>query len=309
MFWFWVGFFTLISLLLLLDLAVLHRKNETQSMRSAALWTIGWVALGLSFAAVVYVIYQRRTGDGANAAATYVSAYLLEQTLSVDNLFVIAFTFSQFKVPPPFQHRVLFWGLLGAVVFRVAMLGGGVWLANQFEWVFYVFGAWLAYKGAELLLELLGRVQKGNGKQPWLTRALRRVLPVEDDHAGRFFVRTNHRRVITTLALCLVTIELQDIGFSLDSIPAVLSVSNDSFIVITSNIFAILGLRSLYFVLSGMMMKFKYLELALGVLLIGIGVKLALHGYVHVTQLQSLIAIGAVLTAGVVASVMTTSRR
>lgn len=308
MFWFWIGFFALISLLLFLDLVVVHRKNETQSMKSAALWTVGWVALGLAFTAVVYVIHETRRGDGAEAATTYVSAYLLEQALSVDNLFVIAFTFSQFKVSAEFQHRVLFWGILGAVVFRIAMLGGGVWLAHRFEWIFYVFGAWLAYKGGELLLKFVGRIAKEDDKQPWLVRTLRRIVSVEDDHRGRFVLREKHRFVVTTLALCLITVELQDIGFALDSIPAVLSISNDSFIIITSNIFAILGLRSLYFVLAGMMTKFKYLELALGVLLIGIGAKLALHDYFHVTQLQSLIAIGVILTAGVVASVITSQR-
>lgn len=308
MLWFWIGFFTLISLLLFLDLAVIHRKNETQTVKSAALWTLGWVALGLAFTAVVYLIYDARRGNGTDAATTYVSAYLLEQALSVDNLFVIAFTFRQFKVPAEFQHRVLFWGILGAVVFRVAMLGGGVWLAHRFAWVFYAFGAWLVWKGGELLLKFAGWIKDAHDKQPWFVRMLRRIISVEEDHQGRFAIRGNQRIVVTTLMLCLITVEFQDISFALDSIPAVLSISNESFIVITSNIFAILGLRSLYFVLAGMMTKFKYLELALGVLLIGIGAKLALHEYVHVTQLQSLVAIGVILTVGVAASVITSRR-
>ena len=162
MHWFWLGFFALVALLLFLDLGVLHKKNEEQSLKTAAIWTAGWMALGLSFTGFVYLMYENHwlgadladtpigVADGGEAAATYVSAYLLEQALSVDNIFVIALVFRQFRVPPKFQHRILFWGIIGAVVFRVAMLGGGVWLAKKFDFIFYVFGAYLAFQGAKL---------------------------------------------------------------------------------------------------------------------------------------------------------------
>jgi tellurite resistance protein TerC len=275
--------------------------------------------LGLSFSGVVYLIYQnhwlgadlRETPagkpDGVEAAVTYVSAYLLEQALSIDNIFVIALLFTRFKVPMRFQHRILFWGILGAVVFRVAMLGGGIWLAKKFDWIFYIFGAFLVYKGGEMLIGFF-KDEEEDEELPWLVRKLRTIVRIEENHNGRFRVEIDGKRVLTTLALCLISVELTDVVFALDSIPAVLSVSQETFIIVTSNIFAILGLRSLYFVLAGAMAKFKYLELALGVLLIGIGAKMALHHYVHISHVQSLIGIGAILAFGVIASLISMKR-
>jgi tellurite resistance protein TerC len=324
MIWFWIGFFGLVAFLLFLDLGVLHRKNEQQSLKSAAMWTIGWVILGLSFSIVVYLIYENHWlgaklkhtpvghADGMEAAVTYLSAYLLEQALSVDNIFVIALTFAQFSVVPKFQHRVLFWGILGAVLFRVAMLGGGVWLASKFDWIFYLFGGFLAYKGAELLhksfKKMKGADEEEEAELPWLVRKLRRIIRIEENHEGHFMVKIDGRNVLTILALCLIAVELQDIVFALDSIPAVLSVSEETFIIVTSNIFAIMGLRSLYFVLAGMMAKFEYLELALGVLLMGIGVKLFLHNHVHISHVISLAGIAGILSAGVIASLISMKR-
>ena len=312
--WFWLGFFAFVALLLFLDLGVLHRKNEEPTLKSAAAWTAGWIALGLSFTGVVYLMFEHHWlgaalaggGDGSEAAITYVSAYVLEQALSVDNLFVIALVFKKRGVPLKNQHRVLFWGILGAIVFRVAMLGGGVWIAKTLDWIFYVFGAYLVVQGAKLLR---------GGEEPdpassRVVRFLRRFVRIVDgDFGGRFSVIIDGRRAFTTLALCLVTVELTDIVFALDSIPAVLSISQETFIVVTSNIFAILGLRSLYFVLAGGMDKFEYLETALGVLLVGIGIKLALHNHVHVSHVVSLIAIASIITVGIVASIVAARRR
>jgi len=318
MIWFWFAFFALVALLLFLDLGVIHRKAQEQSLKSAALWTVGWVILGLSFSGVVYLMFENHWlgvdlkhpppggHSGGTAAVTYVSAYLLEQALSVDNIFVIALTFAKFRIPVKYQHRVLFWGILGAIVFRVTMLGGGVWLATRFDWIFYIFGAYLAYAGFKLFK---GEDEEGDERETdTALRWLRTFVPVrEGDHGGKFMVRMdNGRRALTIVAVCLVTVELSDIVFALDSIPAVLSVSEDSFIVITSNIFAIMGLRSLYFVLAGAMAKFKYLKLALAVLLIGIGAKMILHKHVHIGHVQSLIGIAAILTIGVVASLIDT---
>jgi tellurite resistance protein TerC len=314
MIWFWLAFFGLVALLLFLDLFVFHRKNEEQSLKSAAAWTAGWMALGLSFTGVVYLMYEHKWlgiagPDGTEAAVTYVSAYLLEQALSVDNIFVISLLFHSFRVPSKYQHRILFWGIMGAIVFRVVMLGGGIWLASKFDWVFYIFGAYLAYQGFGLLREEEDEDDEAAVKNNRLVRLLRKLVKVVDgDYGGKFIVREGGRRALTTLAICLISVELTDIVFALDSIPAVLSVSQESFIIITSNIFAIMGLRSLYFVLAGAMAQFKYLKMALAILLMGIGVKLFLHNHVHVSHVISLIAIATIIGTGVIASIISTKR-
>jgi len=209
-------------------------------------------------------------------------------------------------VKKQYQHRILFWGIMGAIVFRVAMLGGGVWLASKFTFIFYIFGGYLAIQGAKLLFEKEDDDDEDEGaelKTPGLVKSIRKVVRVENDRTGAFMLRINGRRALTILAICLIQVELTDIVFALDSIPAVLSVSTETFIVVTSNIFAIMGLRSLYFVLAGAMAEFKYLKIALAILLIGIGIKLALHNHVHVSHVYSLIGIATILSIGVGASV------
>jgi tellurite resistance protein TerC len=320
MLWFWLGFFALVALLLFLDLGVVHRRAREMSLRAAVGWTAGWVALGLSFAGVVYLMYEHHWGgvhlkgcppghaDGADASITYVSAYLLEQALSVDNIFVMSLVFHSFRMPAKYQHRVLFWGILGAIGFRIAMLGGGNWLAAKFDWIFYVFGGYLAWQGIKLLK---GDDDDGDesGSKNAVVRIIRRFVRVVDgDHGGKFSVRVDGRRALTTVAVCLIVIELTDIVFAMDSIPAVLSVSQDTFIMITSNIFAIMGLRSLYFVLAGAMAKFKYLKLALGVLLVVIGVKMIAHRWYVVSHGISLAVIAGIIAIGVLASVISTRR-
>ena len=312
MIWFWFGFFALVALLLFLDLGVLHRKAAEPSLKSAAWWTVAWVCLGLSFAGVVYLIYEMgwlgaQVNHGTDAAITYVSAYLLEQALSIDNIFVMSLLFRSFRVPVKYQHRVLFWGILGAIGFRIAMLGGGAYLAKRFTWVFYLFGAYLAWQGIKLLRE--GDGDDAEHDKSLAVRALRRFVRIVDgDHGGRFTVHLDGRRALTTVAVCLVVIELTDIVFALDSIPAVLSVSQDTFIIVTSNIFAILGLRSLYFVLAGAMAKFKYLKIALAVLLIMIGVKMIAHDVYDMSHAVSLALIAGIIGAGVLASVLSNRR-
>jgi len=319
MIWFWLGFFALVALLLVVDLGVLHRKATEQTLRSAALWTVGWVALGLSFAGIVYLIYENNWmgahlkgcppghADGVDAAITYVSAYLLEQALSIDNIFVIALVFNQFRIPVKYQHRVLFWGILGAIVFRLVMLGGGAFLAARFDWIFYVFGGYLAFQGVKLMRE--DGDDEGGATESWVVRFLRRYFRIVDgDHDGKFFVDVTGRRAITTVFVCLIVVELTDIVFAMDSIPAVLSVSQETFIMVTSNIFAIMGLRSLYFVLAGAMTKFRYLKLALAVLLIGIGAKMIAHKWYDPGHLISLLVIAGIISIGVLASLVATAR-
>jgi tellurite resistance protein TerC len=318
--WLWLGFFTLVALLLVLDLGVLHRDAKEPTLASAVAWTAGWVALGLAFGGVVYGIYENNWfgahmvgcppghSDGFDATITYVSAYLLEQALSVDNIFVISLLFNKFRVPVMYQHRVLFWGIVGAIVFRVIMLGGGAYVAARFDWVFYVFGAYLAYQGLRLLRNDDG---DNGGDSSFVIRKLRQFVPVADgDHGGKFVVKqANGRRALTTVAVCLVVIEFTDIVFALDSIPAVLSVSEETFIMVTSNVFAILGLRSWYFVLAGAMAKFKYLKYALSVLLVVIGAKMLAHDVYKPPHVVTLVVIATILAVGVIASMISEPRR
>jgi TerC family integral membrane protein len=327
MIWFWLGFFVLVAVLLALDLGILHRKPEAPTLRSAAWWTVAWVILGLSFGGIVYLIYangwlgaklsDKTDAPGSEAVLKYVSAYLLEQALSIDNIFVIWLSFKKFDVPVKFQHRVLFWGIIGAIVFRLAMLAGGVYLATTFSWVFYIFGAYLAWQGLKMVREDKEEQEEEaeSEQKSRAVRMLRRFVRIVDaeDHDGQFSVRIGGKLALTTLAVCLIVVELNDVVFALDSIPAVLSVSQETFIIVTSNIFAILGLRSLYFVLAGAMDKFQYLKVAVGALLVVIGVKMVAHAqiddylgkYVHVVSL-SLIA--GILSIGVIVSVIANRR-
>ena len=318
MFWFWVGFFTLVAALLTLDLGVLNRKAHVPTIKNAAYWTVGWMSLGFAFSGLVYLIYENGWldagiigkgigGHGNEATITYISAYLLEYALSVDNIFVISLLFHSFRIPPQYQHRVLFWGILGAIVFRLIMLGGGAYLAHRFSWIFYIFGAYLVYQGVKLLKH--DENEEVDHDKSLAVRALRKFVRIVDgDYGGKFMVMVDGRRALTTVAVCLVSIELTDIVFALDSIPAVLSVSQETFIMVTSNISAIMGLRSLYFVLAGAMAQFQYLKLALAVLLIGIGAKMVAHDHYQISHVVSLVAIATIIGTGVVASIIATKR-
>ena len=313
MIWFWLGFFALVALLLFLDLGVVHRRATAMSLRTAAAWTAGWIALGLAFSGVVYLIYENNwagahhASGGADATITYVSAYLLEQALSIDNIFVMSLVFRSFNMPLKYQHRVLFWGILGAIVFRAIMLGGGAYLAARFDFIFYIFGGYLAWQGLKLFKG--DDEEADDGMDNRAVRLLRRWIRISDgDHGGAFSVKIDGKRWFTTIAVCLVVIELTDVVFALDSIPAVLSVSQDTFIMITSNIFAIMGLRSLYFVLAGAMEKFKYLKIALAVLLIFIGAKMIAHNWIDIAHWISLIVIAGIIGIGIAASLLISER-
>jgi tellurite resistance protein TerC len=319
--WFWIGFFALVALLLFVDLGLLHKENKEDSFKSAVGWTIAWVTLGLSFSGVVYLIYGNHwlgatmvvngtTATGLDAAMVYLSAYLLEEALSIDNIFVMSLLFTSFRIPSKYQHRVLFWGILGAIFFRVAMLGGGAWLVKQFTWIFYVFGAYLVWQGLKLFKGEGDDEEGGSHMERSLAvRLLRRVVRVVDgDHGGKFLVKDSHgHTALTTLAVCLFVVELTDVVFALDSIPAVLAVSQETFIMVTSNIFAILGLRSLYFVLAGAMAKFQYLKIALAILLVMIGAKMIAHDVYKMPHWLSLVLITGIIAGGVIASVVASS--
>ncbi len=309
--WLWLGFFALVLILLALDLGVFHRKAHEISLREALGWTTFWVALGLSFSGVVYLMYEHHWGGagtfdekhlhGLDAMILYLTGYLLEESLSVDNLFVISLLMTSMRVPGKYQHRLLFWGILGALVFRGTMIIGGVWLVNRFTWTFYIFGGFLVISGIRMLFA--GDDDEPEPEASWFFRAIRKVIPIaKDDHGSRLLAKENGKVVFTYLAVALLAIELTDIVFAVDSVPAILAVTTEPFIVITSNVFAILGLRSLYFVLAGMMSKFRYLKTALSILLVIIGAKMLAHDVYHVANLVSLSVVVGVVGIGVATS-------
>jgi tellurite resistance protein TerC len=309
-FWLWTAFFILIAALLALDLFVFHRHAHQISLREASGWTLFWIVIGLAFGGVVYAIYEhhwlgatfdQRSVGGTQALVEYLTAYILEKSLSIDNIFVIAVIFSSFRVPPAYQHRVLFWGIFGAVAARAVIISSGLWLVSQFTWMFYLFGAFLVFTGLRMLLSSEDE-NEGAGR---VVELARKYLPVAAQaHGSRFLVRENGRLVITYLALTLIAIELADLAFAVDSVPAVLAVSTEPFVVVTSNVFAILGLRSLYFVLADILRRFHYLQHALALLLIIIGAKMLLHSVMDIPSLLALVLVVAVVGAGIGVSLL-----
>jgi tellurite resistance protein TerC len=313
----WIGFLLLICALLALDLGLLHKNPHAITMREAGKMTALWVTVGLSFSGVVYWIYGSPTmsaqlmGDQGSqlapleAAMLYLTGYLLEESLSIDNLFVMAMIFESLRIPHRQRHRLLFWGILGAIVMRGIMIGVGVWLVEQFSWVFYVFGAYLAIVGLKLLRSTHGQDEAPNEDSTPAMRVMRALFRVStEDHGPKFMVRTDKGLAFTKLAVALVAVETADVVFALDSIPAVLSITTDPFLVFTSNIFAIMGLRSLYFVLDAMLGRFRYLNVALAFILIFIGAKMLGHGMIHIPHWGSLVFIVVALLGGVGGSIL-----
>ncbi|MDH4335272.1 MAG: TerC family protein, partial [Chloroflexota bacterium] len=257
--WFWALFFGVIAGLLALDLLAFHRHAHVVTVREAAIWTTVWVSLGLAFGALIF------SWRGATAGTEYLAGYLIEYSLSMDNVFVFAMLFAYFAVPAAYQHRVLFWGVVGAIVLRGVFIAGGAALLEAFHATLYVFGAILVFTGVRMAL---ARGHAIDPERNIVLRLVRRFVPVTADYRGqRFFVREAGRRLATPLFAVLVVVEATDVVFAIDSVPAIFAVTNDPFLVYTSNAFAILGLRSLYFLLAGLMHRFVYLKPALGALL------------------------------------------
>ena len=291
----WVGFNVFVLTMLALDLGVFHRKAHVVRVREALLWSGVWVALALLFNAGVYV------WKGSESALQFFTGYVIEKSLSVDNLFVFLVLFSYFKVAPAHQHKVLFWGILGALLMRAAMIAVGSQLISRFHGVLYVFGGFLILTGLKLAF------QKGDGVHPernLVVRLFRKWFPVTPDYRGAsFVVREGGRRWATPLLLVLVTVEVTDLVFAVDSIPAIFAVTQDPFIVYTSNVFAILGLRSLYFALAGFMGLFHYLKFGLALILAFVGAKMLLVDVVKIPMGASLGVILGVLALSIAASV------
>jgi TerC family integral membrane protein len=291
----WAAFLAFIVAMLLVDL-FLHREHENVTLKDAGIWSAVWVTLGLSFAVVVW------SWENGQAATT---GYVIEKSLSVDNIFVFAIIFTYFSVPLRYQHNVLFWGIFGALVFRAIFIFAGVALLEQFHWMVYVFGAFLVFTGIRMWFHTDEHVHPE--RNPVL-RLLRRVFPISKDFDGaRFFTVENGKRLATPLLAILVVIETTDIVFAVDSIPAILAITQDRFLIFSSNAFAILGLRALYFLLAGIMDRFIYLKNGLSFVLAFVGVKMLLTAFhIEINTLLSLGIITVALTISIVASLKST---
>jgi tellurite resistance protein TerC len=296
--WAWLGFFIFIAAMLAIDLGVFQRDSHEVKMKEALAWCAVWFTLAMTFNGVVW--YWR----GAELGQQFLAAYLIELCLSIDNVFVFILVFAYFKVPPKWQHRVLFWGIIGAVLMRAVFILVGVSVIERFHWVLYIFGAFLVYTGVKMALPSKEEVDVNPDHNP-VVRLFRRFYPVapRNEH-GHFFTRHEGRRMATPLFIVLLVVETTDVVFALDSLPAVLAITKDGFIALTSNIFAILGLRSLYFALSGIMQLFRYLKIGLAVILCFIGAKMLLEPWVHVSTTVSLGVIASVLTMSVLLSLL-----
>lgn len=291
--WLWVGFNVFILAMLAVDLGVFHRKTHEVSLKESLTWTGVWVLFALLFNVGVWHY------AGSQKALEFFTGYLIEKSLSVDNVFVFALLFSYFAVPAKFQHKVLFWGILGALIMRAIMIALGAALIHQFSWIIYVFGAFLILTGIKMIVK---REEEMHPERNPVVRWFKKIMPVTPDYRGdKFFVRENNLRMATPLFVVLLLVEFTDLIFAVDSIPAIFAVTKDPFIVYTSNVFAILGLRSLYFALAGVINKFHYLKIGLGVVLSFVGVKMILaHTAWKIDTLVSLGVIVAILTTSVV---------
>jgi tellurite resistance protein TerC len=311
-FWGWAAFLTFIVALLLFDLLVLHREAHVPTFRRAAIESAAWIGIGLAFGLVLLFLY-----DG-QAASEYYAGYLIEKSLSIDNVFVWALIFTYFAVPRLYQHRVLFWGIFAALVLRAIFIFAGVALIEQFSWVLYVFGVFLLYTAGKLLFTNAESMDPGKSR---LLRLARRVIPSTDEYHGqKLWIRDAGRLLATPLFFVLIVIEVSDVIFAVDSVPAILAVSRDQFIVFSSNAMAILGLRALYFLLADLHSRFHYLQMGLAVILAFVGVKMILaqgipdsiggdslpswlRGF-HIPTGLSLAFIAAVLAVSIIASLM-----
>jgi len=302
--WYWVGFIVFVLIMLLLDLGVFHKKDTVVKVKEALAWSLFWIVLSLIFNLGVYFFIDH------TKAVEFLTGYLLEKSLSVDNLFVFILIFGFFKIEPKYQHKVLFWGIIGALLMRAIFIFAGVALIERFAWIMYVFGAFLIYTGLHMLVDK-DESEDFDPNKNVVIKLFRKIMPVTDDMSvPHFFVRKNKILHATPFFITLLLIEASDVIFALDSIPAILSVSKDTFIVFTSNIFAILGLRSLYFALSGVMEYFHYLKYALAGILSFIGVKMCVNEFCshfdydfHISNFASLGVIAVLLTLSILLSV------
>ena len=303
----WALFIGFILICLALDLGVFNKNDHEIKSKEAGIWTAVWFTLAMAFSGIIYWLFnaelvENPTGIAPDTAVLkYITGYLIELSLSIDNVFVIAVIFSSFAIPPKYQHRVLFWGILGAIVFRALMIVFGVALINKFEWIIYVFGAFLLFTAYRMLKSDDDSYDPQDSK---VYKAVKKLFPVTERIEGHaFFLLEKGKKAATPLFLALIVIELTDILFALDSIPAILAITADPFIVFTSNILAILGLRSMYFLISRMIQKFRYINYSLVVILAFVGLKMIFSHLVEIPEWLSLAVIVVSLVSGILASV------
>jgi len=303
----WITFLSAILLFLALDLGVFNKTPHIISSREASKWTAIWVTLSFLFSGVIYWLYGNNyisNPDGLKPAAAsikYITGYLIELSLSVDNIFVIAIIFSSFKIPQKYQHRVLFWGILGAIIFRGLMIYFGVLLIHKFSWTTYIFGVFLVFTAIKMLFTK--DEEKFEPRKSFIYKTLRKIMPITSHIDGEhFFVKRRHITAATPLFVALIVIEVMDVVFALDSVPAILAITSDPFLVFSSNIFAILGLRSMYFFLANMLERFSYLEYSLIAILSFVGLKMLSHDFIEIPEWASLTFIALSLIIGIVVS-------
>ena len=296
----WIAFNVVVLGMLFLDLGVFHRKTHQVGLREALIWSGVWISLALAFNVLVYWWH------GSEPALEFLTAYIVEKSLSFDNLFVFLMIFSYFHVPVALQHKVLFWGILGALVMRAIFIAAGITLITRFHWIIYVFGIMLVYTGIKMLFQHGQQLEPE--KNP-IMKLARRWLPCTDEFVGsKFFVKRNGAWLVTPLFIVLIFVEVSDLIFAVDSIPAVLPISKDPFIVYTSNVFAILGLRALYFALAGIMVLFRFLSVGLSIVLLFVGGKMLISNFYHIPVGWSLGVIAGVMAASILASLIFPSK-
>lgn len=293
----WTAFVVFVLFVLALDLGVFHKKSHTVGFKESIIWSVVWIALAMLFAGVLF--YWR----GQDDMMLYLTGYVIEKSLSVDNLFVFLLIFSFFKIPNQYQHKILFYGIIGALVMRAFFIWAGIAVLQKFHWVIYLFGALLVVSGIKMLMPEKGDVNLGD---KWIIKFTKKIFPTTHDfHDDKFFVKLNGKWFVTPLFITLIFVEFSDLVFAVDSIPAIIGITSDPFIVFTSNVFAILGLRALYFALKGFADLFHYLKYGLSVILMFIGVKLLISGVFHMPVSVTMAVIFGILFISVIASLAT----
>ncbi|MEX0939086.1 MAG: TerC family protein [Pirellulales bacterium] len=296
----WVAFCSLVAILLILDLLIFHRHAHEPSLRESAGWTVFWSSLALCFNGLIW------WWGGPGPGIDFFTGYLVEWSLSMDNVFVFIVIFAYFRVPLKYQYRVLFWGILGAIAMRLTFILIAGELLERFDWVLYLFGAFLLYTGVKLAF---AHGSESSPENNIVIRTARRVLPVSATaHGDKFFVREGGRLMVTPLFLVLLAVESTDVVFAVDSVPAIFGITDDPFIVFTSNVFAIMGLRALYFLLAGVVDMFRYLSYGLAAVLVFIGAKMLLHDFIHLPNWASLAVIASLLSISIIASLIAARR-
>ncbi|MDO9594729.1 MAG: TerC family protein [Lutibacter sp.] len=292
----WIGFLAFVLLMLALDLGVFHRKSHEVKIKEALIWSAVWISMAMVFNYGIYVYM------GEIKAMEFLTGYVIEKSLSIDNLFVFIMIFSYFNVDKKYQHKVLFWGILGALIMRSIFIFAGVALINKFHWIIYIFGAFLIFTGAKMLFQ---KDEKMDPNKNPLVKLFKRFYPVTDTmHGDRFFVKINAKTVATPLFVVLLLVEFTDLIFAVDSIPAIMAITSDPFIIFTSNVFAILGLRALYFALAGITQYFHYIKYGLSAILVFVGLKMVMVDFYKIPILVSLFTILGILVISVIASLL-----